>query len=93
MDCHFRRIPPPRNEQDEMSAEPWYSVGEGDVFPEELRRFLGFGGPLRDAFLREHSALFEPEFWQGMQERHRDGEVIDFFPYSEERRLRNGGSA
>ena len=26
-DCNFRRVPPPRNEEDEMAAEPWYSVG------------------------------------------------------------------
>lgn len=68
-------------------------MGEGDVFPEELQRFLGFGGPLREAFLREHSALFDPEFWQAMQERLRGGEVIDFFPYAEERRLRPSGGS
>ena len=88
VDCHFRRIPSARTEEDEMAAEPWYSVGERDVFPQELQRFLGFGGHLREVFLREHRNLFDPAYWRSLQERNRSGEVIDFFPYSETRRLR-----
>jgi isocitrate dehydrogenase kinase/phosphatase len=87
-DCHFRRIPTARNDQDEMSAEPWYTVAEGDVFPEELERFLGFDGHLREVFLRDHGNLFDPAYWRGVQERNQSGELIDFFPYSEARRLR-----
>jgi isocitrate dehydrogenase kinase/phosphatase len=87
VDCNFRSIPSPRDDQDELSAEPWYTVAERDVFPEELERFLGFDGPLRDAFLREHRNLFDPAFWRRLQERIRGGELIDFFPYSEARRL------
>ncbi|KAF1052079.1 MAG: Isocitrate dehydrogenase kinase/phosphatase [Burkholderia gladioli] len=33
-DCAVRRVPPPRHEEDEMSDEPWYSVGPRDIFPE-----------------------------------------------------------
>ena len=33
-DCHFRRVPAPRHEEDEMSGEVWYPVGPLDVFPE-----------------------------------------------------------
>jgi isocitrate dehydrogenase kinase/phosphatase len=87
-DLTFREAPPPRDESDEMSAEPWFGVGEDDVFPAELRTFLGLQGPVREAFLREHSDLFGVELWRGLQERHRRGEVISFFPYSPERRLR-----
>lgn len=93
VDCHFRRIPPARSEQEEMAAEPWYTVAEGDVFPEELQRFLGFDGRLREVFLRDHGNLFDPEYWRGMQERNRSGELIDFFPYAEARRLAPGSSA
>src|SRR5690606_6879806 len=39
-EVNFRRIPPPRYPEDEMSAEPWYSVAPNDVFPEEFPRFL-----------------------------------------------------
>lgn len=90
VDLHFRRIPSARNAEDEMSAEPWYSVADRDVFPQELQRFLGFDGHLREVFLREHGNLFDPAYWRSLQERNRSGEVIDFFPYSEARRLRAG---
>lgn len=84
----FREIPPARNEQEEMAAEPWFSVGEDDIFPAELRTFLGLQGPVREAFLREHGDLFGAELWQGLQERLRRGEVLSFYPYSAARRLR-----
>ena len=31
-DCNFRRVPAPRNEEDELSGEIWYTVGPRDVF-------------------------------------------------------------
>jgi isocitrate dehydrogenase kinase/phosphatase len=75
----------------EMSAEPWFSVEEHDVFPEELRSFLGLEGRLREVFEEHHGELFDVGFWRGMQERNRRGEIIDFYPYGEERRLRPAG--
>ncbi|MDO8419091.1 MAG: bifunctional isocitrate dehydrogenase kinase/phosphatase, partial [Rubrivivax sp.] len=30
-DCNFRRVPEPRNEEEEMSGEVWYTVGPKDV--------------------------------------------------------------
>jgi isocitrate dehydrogenase kinase/phosphatase len=89
-ECHFLPLPEARTEEQEMAAEPWFTVGESDIFPEELRTFLGLEGELRTAFLREHSDLFDVAFWHRMQERNRHGEVIDFFPYGEARRLRLG---
>ncbi|MEA2601100.1 MAG: isocitrate dehydrogenase kinase/phosphatase [Acidobacteriota bacterium] len=89
-DVVFREIPPSRDDQEEMASEPWYTVGENDVFPEEMRTFLGLQGRLRDAFLREHGDLFGVELWQDFQERHRRGEVPSFFPYPHVRRLREG---
>ena len=35
-DCNFRKVPEPRNEDDEMSGEIWYCVGPRDVFPRDL---------------------------------------------------------
>jgi isocitrate dehydrogenase kinase/phosphatase len=87
-DCTFRRLPAPRDDDEAFASEPWYTVGENDVFPEELRTFLGLRGRLREVFLREHSELFEVEFWQRMQELNRRGEILSFFPYSQDRRLR-----
>lgn len=87
-DCNFRKIPEARNEEEEIASEAWFAVDELDVFPEELRTFLGLQGSLREAFLREHSDLFEVELWQRLQELHRKGEIVTFYPYSRERRLR-----
>lgn len=87
-DLTFRDMPPARDDLEEMAAEPWFTVGEGDVFPSELRTFLGLQGELREAFLREHGDLFEVDFWHGLQERNRRGEVVSFYPYSASRRLR-----
>jgi isocitrate dehydrogenase kinase/phosphatase len=86
--CNFRRFPEARSEEDELASEPWFAVGEHDVFPEELKTFLGLQGRLREVFLEEHGELLEPPFWQEIQARNREGEVIDFYPYAETRRLR-----
>jgi isocitrate dehydrogenase kinase/phosphatase len=80
-DCRFRRIPEPATYEDEMSAEPWFSVGEFDLFPEEFQAFLVPPGELRDAFLEHHRDLLDVAFWQGVQARLRTGEVVDVFPY------------
>ena len=65
----FREMPTPRNDEEELAGETWFAVEETDVFPEELRTFLGLQGRLREAFLREHRDLFEVELWQRLQER------------------------
>ena len=86
-DCHFRHVPPPRHEEDELSSEPWYSVAKGDVFPETFGPFL-LGHPrVREVFMRHHAELLTPEFWQENKERIQRGEVIDFFPYAAQRRF------
>lgn len=85
--CNFRTLPPPKNDDEELSGEPWFFVGEHDIFPEELRRFLGLHGALRDTFMRQHADLFEARFWQQIQGRLRAGEVLDIFPYPQSARL------
>jgi isocitrate dehydrogenase kinase/phosphatase len=87
-DIVFREMPMARDDQQELAAEPWFTVGENEVFPAELRTFLGLQGRLLETFLREHSDLFGVEFWQGLQARHRRGDVPSFFPYGPARRLR-----
>lgn len=39
-EMNFRKIPEPLYPEQEMADEPWYSVAEHDVFPEEFRHFL-----------------------------------------------------
>ncbi len=92
-DCNFRRVPPARTEEEEMSGEIWYSVAKGDVFPETFGPFL-LGNPrVREAFMRHHSDLLEAGFWQENKERIKRGEVIDFFPYGVHRRFDINGGA
>ena len=86
-DCKFRKMPQPRNHDDEYEADPWFYVGPLDIFPEEFRTFLGLQEPLRSVFIEHHADLFTAEFWKAMQARHKAGEVVDIVSYSEHRRL------
>ena len=87
-DCNFRKVPQARNEEDEMSGEVWYPVGQHDVFPETFGPFL-LGNPLvREAFMEHHADLLSAEFWQAHKERIRAGYVHDVFPYEHEKRFR-----
>ena len=86
-DCHFRRVPEPRNEEDEMSGEVWYSVGPRDVFPETFAPFL-LGNPMvRQVFMQHHADLLDAVFWQGHKERIQAGYVFDVFPYEQDKRF------
>ncbi|HET7747292.1 MAG TPA: bifunctional isocitrate dehydrogenase kinase/phosphatase [Vicinamibacteria bacterium] len=86
-DCHFRELPAARDEDEESAREPWFYVGEKDIFPEELMTFIGLRGGLKDVFLAAHGDLLDPRFWNDLQDRHRAGEVLDLFPYPPEKRL------
>jgi len=93
IDCNFRRIPPPRSLEDEMSGEPYYSVGPHDVFPEQFAHFLVSDPAAREIFLERHADLMDPAFWAGKQERLRAGLHEDVFPYPEEIRFSRRRSA
>ncbi|MGU7813982.1 bifunctional isocitrate dehydrogenase kinase/phosphatase [Burkholderia sp. AW49-1] len=80
-DCNVRRVPPPRNEEDELSGEPWYTVGPHDIFPETYGPFL-LGDPrVRAVFMKHHADFFEPALWQASKDKLLQGELPDFFPY------------
>ncbi|TDP84648.1 isocitrate dehydrogenase kinase/phosphatase [Aquabacterium commune] len=86
-DCNFRKVPEPRNEEEEMSGEVWYTVGKHDVFPETFGPFL-LGDPrVRAIFMQHHADLLEPEYWQQHKERIKAGYVHDVFPYDRGRRF------
>ena len=86
-DCKFRKVPTPRNEEDEMSGEIWYSVGPKDVFPETFGPFLLGNDAVREVFMRHHSDLLDASFWQSHKERIQAGHVHDVFPYEREKRF------
>ena len=86
-DINFRKVPEPANPEQEMAAEPWYTVAPNDVFPQEFRRFL-FGKPqVKQMFLEMHGELFDPEYWQGLQRAIIEGKVMDVFPYRRKKRF------
>ena len=86
-DCKFRKVPTPRNEEDEMSGEVWYSVGPKDVFPETFGPFLLGNDTVREVFMRHHADLLDAAFWQNHQSRIQAGHVFDVFPYEQEKRF------
>lgn len=86
-DCTFRSIPQATSYEDEMAAEPWFSVRDSDVFPEEFERFLRFPAPLHDAFLRHHRDLFTAEFWNEIRRRVEEGIIVEPAPYGPEHLL------
>jgi isocitrate dehydrogenase kinase/phosphatase len=88
LEVNFRRIPVPSSWEDEMSAEPYYSVGPNDVFPEQFASFLVSDAHAREIFLRHHADLTTPGYWQDKQERIRAGVQEDVFPYPESMRFR-----
>jgi isocitrate dehydrogenase kinase/phosphatase len=89
-DCNFRKVPQPRNEEEEMSGEIWYTVGPHDVFPETFGPFLLGNDAVREAFMRHHADLLGVEFWQQHKERILAGHVYDVFPYDVNRRFSHG---
>ena len=86
-DCTFRRLPVARTVEEELAAEPWFAPGEADIFPEEFRRFLGLPEALAELFERHHGDVFTAEFWLSLQRLHRDGRILNFFPYPRGERL------
>jgi isocitrate dehydrogenase kinase/phosphatase len=86
-DVHFRRIPPAQSYEEELSAEPYWRVGESDVFPEQFERFLVSHPRAREIFYQYHRDLLDPQFWAAKQDRWRQGVLEDVFPYPEEIRF------
>jgi len=84
-DCRFREVPESRYEEDEMLAETWYYVGESDVFPETFINFLGFDAHLKQVFLNAHREILTADWWRGIQERLREGDVLEVLPYHKHR--------
>ncbi len=86
-DCNFRRVPTPRNEEEEMSGEVWYTVGPKDVFPETFEPFLLGNPAVRSVFMKHHADLLDARFWQGHKQHILAGHVHDVFPYEAVRRF------
>ena len=86
-DCNFRKIPPARSYEDEISDTPWYSIGQNDVFPESFAPFFFTDYDDLTAFKKHHADLLDPEWWKAMKETLLAGRLIDVFPYPVKRRF------
>ena len=86
-DCNFRRVPEPRNEEEEMSGEVWYTVRPRDVFPETFEPFLLGNPAVREVFMAQHADLLDAAYWQQHKQRILAGYVHDVFPYDPARRF------
>ena len=80
-ECNFRKIPEARYPEDELAAEPWYSIAANDIFPEQFSTFLFANNRIRQAFLKHHADLLDADFWTGKQDNIRAGIYEDVFPY------------
>lgn len=80
-DCVFRDLPTSNDPDDDMRAEPWFYVGDKDIFPETFPNFLPMTPGLRATFMHVHGDLFTAEFWRETQRRIASGEVLEVLPY------------
>src|SRR5207244_12032189 len=86
-DFNFRDMPQPTTPEQEMAAEPWFSVRQNDIFPEEFPQFLSLPGSARTSLFERHADLFCAAYWRGIQETLRAGELPDVLPCRADRRL------
>lgn len=86
-EVNFRSIPQARTYEDELSSEPWFTVGADDVFPEEFKKFFRFPDNISEKFERSHGDLCDPEMWIQLQELNQAPDSGEFFPYSEQARF------
>ncbi|HGJ5873771.1 MULTISPECIES: bifunctional isocitrate dehydrogenase kinase/phosphatase [Arsenophonus] len=86
-EMNFRKIPEPLYPEQEMADEPWYSVAEHDVFPEEFRHFLCNDPVIKKYFEMHHADLFSTEYWQSLQNKICQGYIADVFAYPVKQRF------
>jgi isocitrate dehydrogenase kinase/phosphatase len=84
-DCRFREVPQSQHDEDDMRADAWFYVGESDVFPETFINFLGFDPHLKQVFIDAHAEVLTADWWRGIQERLREGELLEVLPYHRHR--------
>ncbi len=86
-ECNFREIPEALSPEDEMAAEPWYSIAANDIFPEQFATFLFANNRIRQAFLKSHRDLLKADFWIQKQQNIKAGIYEDVFPYPQKIRF------
>jgi len=88
-DCNFRHVPPPDDEAPVRPNGVWFDVGAKDVFPQTFGPFLLGNATVRQAFLKHHAELLDPDYWTFHKQRILAGDMLDVFPYETQRRFVN----
>ncbi len=78
---NFRTMPMPLHPEDELRAEPWFSVGPQDVFPEEWARFLYTSPKVEAALRKHHPDLFTARWWADVKRELERGRAFYPLPY------------
>lgn len=86
-DCNFRRIPPARHMEDEMSDVPHYSIKEGDIFPEEIATVALTTQQHRELFRELHSDLLDHNYWNERKKSIQQGVIEDVNTYPKSLRI------
>jgi isocitrate dehydrogenase kinase/phosphatase len=86
-DCHFRAVPPMRDDEETRPLADWLYAAPDDVFPELFVNFLGVPARLRDALRAAHGEIFDPSWWQALQVRLQAGDYVDVPAYPDSARL------
>ena len=86
-DCNFRRIPPARYAEDEMSDVPHYSIKDGDIFPEEIATVALTTEQHRQLFNELHSELLDHRYWNERKKSIERGVIEDVNTYPKSLRI------
>jgi isocitrate dehydrogenase kinase/phosphatase len=86
-ECRFRRFPASHSYDDELSDEPWFHIGQNDIFPQEFLRFMGLPPSIQDIFIARHGDLLDITYWHDIQQRLASGELLSIIPYTDAQRL------
>lgn len=87
-DCQFKPIPIADNDYDELSDQPWFDIGQDDIFPEQFPVFFAGHPQARQAFNLHHQDLYQVQYWQQVQQNIQCGFVADVFPYRQQWRFK-----
>ena len=85
----FKKIPKAKTYEQEMASEPWYYVGQNDVFPEEFKYFMLPNPYLKEVFNKKYKKLLDADYWVSVQDKIKESGVMDYYPYGSEKRMCN----
>lgn len=83
-DMYFREL---ANNPDDYLDSHSYSAGPNDVFPQQLTTYVLPNAQYREAFLRYHHDLTTVKYWQQAQQKIKQGEYQNIFPYPDKQRF------